>query len=260
MKGYENWEKHHLLFLFHDIGCFFWGGGTSDRDLRYTRWKDAVKRTLGWESVTEEDDEVNPGNSPAWVSLQPFSPIPTRDTHPTRCKPWWKVQRTTRLLIPSCPPPPPQLPNQLFRTSSFRCLVRPMFRAPNFGCDFCWLLDWLRFFLSLPVQPVERNFRSVLSPFCLLVMSKFSKRARTDTHPVSQPHHILANSENNLRVVERRIHWIQSGLNKGKQPATKEVCLPRFYEENTNFSYFQKLPKYFDIRRNLIGMKHDSER
>jgi len=135
-----------------------------------------------------------------------------------------------------------------------------MFRAPNFGCDFCWLLDWLRFFLSLPVQPVERNFRSVLSPFCLLVMSKFSKRARTDTHPVSQPHHILANSENNLRVVERRIHWIQSGLNKGKQPATKEVCLPRFYEENTNFSYFQKLPKYFDIRRNLIGMKHDSER
>ena len=154
MKGYENWEKHHLLFLFHDIGCFFWGGGTSDRDLRYTRWKDAVKRTLGWESVTEEDDEVNPGNSPAWVSLQPFSPIPTRDTHPTRCKPWWKVQRTTRLLIPSCPPPPP--PNfpiscsarLLFVVWFARCFVHRILVVISVGC---WI--GCAFFYPCPYNP-----------------------------------------------------------------------------------------------------------
>jgi len=33
-----------------------------DRDARYTRWLDAVKRTLGWESVAEEDTYDSPGN------------------------------------------------------------------------------------------------------------------------------------------------------------------------------------------------------
>jgi len=34
----------------------------SDRDARYARWKDAVKRTLGWESIVD-DGSVDPGNS-----------------------------------------------------------------------------------------------------------------------------------------------------------------------------------------------------
>ena len=34
----------------------------ADRHARYTRWMDAVKRTLGWESVGEEDTYDSPGN------------------------------------------------------------------------------------------------------------------------------------------------------------------------------------------------------
>ena len=37
-------------------------GFFSDRDSRYARWKDAVKRTLGWESIVD-DGSVDPGNS-----------------------------------------------------------------------------------------------------------------------------------------------------------------------------------------------------
>lgn len=33
-----------------------------DRDTRYARWKDAVKRTLGWETVLD-DESVDPGNN-----------------------------------------------------------------------------------------------------------------------------------------------------------------------------------------------------
>ena len=34
----------------------------TEREGRYSRWKDAVKRTLGWESVSDEDG-ADPGNA-----------------------------------------------------------------------------------------------------------------------------------------------------------------------------------------------------
>lgn len=32
-----------------------------DRNARYARWKDAVKRTLGWETINDDGSE-DPGN------------------------------------------------------------------------------------------------------------------------------------------------------------------------------------------------------
>lgn len=48
-----------VLLLFPDVDFFCWTSIT-DRDSRYTRWKDAVKRTLGWETILD-DGSADPG-------------------------------------------------------------------------------------------------------------------------------------------------------------------------------------------------------
>ena len=50
------------VLLFKGIDCVLFDDNYTDRDSRYTRWKDAVKRTLGWETF-HDDDNPDPAKS-----------------------------------------------------------------------------------------------------------------------------------------------------------------------------------------------------
>ena len=58
----ESGTSKVVQLLISDIDCVLFDVNYTDRDSRYTRWKDAVKRTLGWETILD-DGSADPGKS-----------------------------------------------------------------------------------------------------------------------------------------------------------------------------------------------------
>jgi glycerol kinase len=58
----ESGTSKVVQLLISGIDCVLFDVNYTDRDSRYTRWKDAVKRTLGWETILD-DGSADPGKS-----------------------------------------------------------------------------------------------------------------------------------------------------------------------------------------------------